>query len=175
LGSVAAFDLDTTDTYFFGFSDTLSIPITLDGGNQTATGVALVVVPIDATTTGSEGLTMVSHLVDPGDATWIDFGPGYLQVYSSEVTVGWTVPDTTSGNPNLLVSNMFGEVPRNLFAFNWLTGRYDGLKVGGVVDLNRYRSVDGAVLVRATADEPNAGEFQELTVSPYAFTLEWSA
>jgi hypothetical protein len=69
---------------------------------------------------------------------------------------------------------MFGEVPRNLVAFNWLTSRYDEIAVGGIVDLNRYRSVDGAVLVRATADEPNAGEFVELTVSPYAFTLEWT-
>jgi hypothetical protein len=174
LGNVAAFDLDTADTYFFGFSDTLDIPVSLDGGNQIATGVALIVIPIDATTTGGEGLTMVSQLVDPGDATWIDFGPGYLQVYSSEVTVGWSVPGNVVGNPNLRVSNMFGEVPRNLFAFNWLTGEYDGLALGGLVDLNRYRSVDGAVLVRATAEEADVGEFQELTVSPYAFTLEWS-
>jgi hypothetical protein len=174
LGNVAAFDLHTTDTYFFGFSDTLDIPVSLDGGEQVATGVALVVIPIDATATDGDGLTMVSHLVDPGDATWIDFGPGYLHVYSSEVTVGWNVASKVDANPKLMVSNMFGEVPRNLVAFNWLTSRYDEIAVGGIVDLNRYRSVDGAVLVRATADEPNAGEFVELTVSPYAFTLEWT-
>ena len=175
LGNVASFDLDTTDTYFFGFSDTLDIPLSLDGGEQVATGVALVVIPIDATSTDGEGLTMVSQLVDPGDATWIDFGPGYLHVYSSEVTVGWNIPDSVGANPKLMVSNMFGEVPRNLAAFNWLTGQYDEIEAGGIVNLNRYRSVDGAVLVRATADEADAAEFVELTVSPYAFTLEWTS
>jgi hypothetical protein len=175
LGTVAAFDLDTTDTYFFGFSDTLDIPVSLDGGDQVATGIALVVVPIDAAATAGEGLTMVSHLVDPGDATWIDFGPGYLHVYSSEVTVGWSVASNVVADPKLMVSNMFGEVPRHLSAFNWVTGEYNDVEAGQLLDLNRYRSVDGSVLVRATAAEADDGEpFVELTVSPYAFTLEWN-
>lgn len=175
LGIVAAFDLDTSDSYFFGFSDTLGIPVSLDGGDRVATGVALVVIPVDAGAADGDGLTMVSHLIDPGDASWIDFGPGYLQVYSSVVTVGWNVPSDVGANPKLMVSNMFGEVPRELATFNWLTGQYDEIDAGQVVDLNRYRSVDGEVLVRASAEDAEKEDvFVEFTVSPYAFTLEWS-
>ncbi len=174
LGTAAAFDLGSSDSYFFGFSDNLDVPVTLDGDQKTATGVAIVVVPIDGSAIGTTNSTLVSHLVDPGDATWIDWGPGYLQVYSSEVTLGWNVQDRSAGNPNLRVSDMFGEVPRNLAAYNWLTGQYDDVTAGQVLDLNRYRSVDGDVLVRAVAADQENEDFIEFTISPYAFTLDWA-
>ena len=174
LGTAAAFDLGSHQSYFFGFSDNLDITVSLDGDDTVATGVALVVVPIDAAATGGGNSTLVSHLVGAGDATWIDWGPGYLQVYSSEVTLGWNVPDGLSGNPTLQVSNMFGEVPRDLAAFNWVTGQYDEVTASKVLDLNRYRSVDGDVVVRALAQEQEGDAFVEFTISPYAFTLEWA-
>jgi hypothetical protein len=169
LGATAAFVLPGGNSFFFGFSDKLTVPISVDGQIKEARGTTLVVEPLAA----AGGVRMaVSRLIDPGAASWVDWGPGYLQVATGQMTVGWTVED--GPDPSLAVSNVFGELPRLIEAYNWRTAAFDVVERGGRLDLDRYRSPLGEVLVRASANaEDNPNQIAELSMSPYGFALEW--
>lgn len=173
LGFTADAMLDGANTYFFGFTDQMTVPIELDGSAVEVPGTTLIVVPIDAAT-GSLG-SATSNLLDTGEASWIDFGPGYLSMSTDEMTVGWNLPTTAQGDPSLEISNMFGEIPRRIDAYNWTTSTYDEISAGDTLNLDLYRNAVGDVMVRARAfDDDDDPQFVELPMSPYAFTLEWS-
>ena len=173
LGYTADAMLDGSNTYFFGFTDQMTVPIQLDGRAVEVAGTTLIVVPIESES-GSLS-TATSHLLNTGEASWIDFGPGYLSLSTDEMTVGWNLPTTSQGNPSLEVNNMFGEIPRQIDAYNWTTSSYDEVSAGDTLDLDLYRNAVGDVMVRARAfDEDDDPQFLELPMSPYAFTLEWS-
>ncbi len=71
---------------------------------------------------------------------------------------------------------MFGEIPRQIDAYNWTTASYDEVVPGDTIDLDLYRNPTGEVMVRARAFEENdEPQFVELPMSPYAFTLEWDS
>ncbi|HSL27464.1 MAG TPA: hypothetical protein VLA54_14410, partial [Acidimicrobiia bacterium] len=176
LGYTATALLDERDSYFFGFTDQLTIEVELDGRPTLVSGTALLVIPIDAATSQGQTGGITGHLLDTGDATWIDFGPGYLSVSSDEMTVGWDLNDPPRGDPNLQVSNVFGELPERLDAYNWETGAYDEVERGDTLDMDLYRSARGEVMVRARAFvEDNPDRFVEVPMTPYAFTLEWGS
>jgi hypothetical protein len=177
LGYTATTLLDDRDSYFFGFTDQYTVPVVLDGRATSVAGTSLVVIPVDAgTDVGSAPGAITGHLLDSGDATWIDFGPGYLSVSSEEMTVGWSLSDVPGEDPALQVSNVFGELPRRLDAYNWVTGSYDEVQRGDALDLDFYRSLLGEVVVRARAfEEEDPDQFVEVPMTPYAFTLEWGA
>lgn len=171
----ASISLEEHDTYFFGFTTQLTIPVGIDGRRVAANGESLVVVPIDLSQAGlGEASSATAKLVDTGDASWIDWGPGYLSISSQEITVGWNLGEAPVGNPSLEVSNLFGEIPRRLDVYNWTTSSYDEVEAGDELDLERYRSTLGEVLLRARASD-NADDFVEFSMTPYAFTLEWGS
>lgn len=169
----ASVALEEHDSYFFGFTTQLTIPIGLDGRMVSVTGESLVLLPIDLTQAGMEELSSTTaRLLDTGNASWIDWGPGYLSISSQEMTVGWDLESAPVGNPTLEVSNIFGEIPRSLDAYNWTTSSYDEVGNHGELDLTKYRNALGEVMVRARASD-NEDQFMEFPMSPYAFTLEW--
>ena len=172
LGFTADSMLQGVSTYFFGFTDQLTIPVDVDGRSMDVAGTTLIVIPI---TSGPESDgAATSHLLNTGDASWVDFGPGYLSLSTAEMTVGWNLPSASRGNPSLEVSNMFGEIPRRIDAYNWNTSSYDEVVVGDTLDLDLYRNQIGDVMVRARAfDEDDDPQFLELPMTPYAFMLEW--
>ncbi len=172
LGSTAAAMLNEHDSYFFGFTDQLTIPIELDGRSVAVAGTTLIVIPIDDNTGALTSAT--SHLLNTGDASWVDFGPGYLSVSTDEMTVGWNLSTSTREDPSLEVSDMFGERPRRIDAYNWTTSSYDEIEIGDTLDLDLFRNPVGDVMVRARAfDEEDDPQFVELAMTPYAFILEW--
>ena len=174
LGYTADAMLNGSSTYFFGFTDQLTVPIQLDGRAIEVAGTTLVIVPIDSGI-GSGGST-TSHLLNTGEASWVDFGPGYLSLSTDEMTVGWNLATSSQGDPSLEVNNMFGEIPRQIDAYNWTTASYDEVVPGDTIDLDLYRNPTGEVMVRARAFEENdEPQFVELPMSPYAFTLEWDS
>jgi hypothetical protein len=174
LGYTATAMLDEHDNYFFGFTDNFTVPVELDGSSVAVAGTTLVVIPIDANT--GAVTTATSRLLDTGDASWVDFGPGYLSVSTAEMTVGWNLPEVIAQNPTVEISNMFGEIPRQLHAFNWATSSFDQIENGDTIDLDLYRSQVGDVMVRArAADDAENPEFLELAMSPYAFVLDWNS
>jgi hypothetical protein len=171
----ASVALDEHDSYFFGFTTELTIPIGLDGRTVSVTGESLVLIPIDLTQAGMEELSSTTaRLLDTGNASWIDWGPGYLSISSEEMTVGWDLESAPVGNPTLEVSNIFGEIPRSLDVYNWTTSSYDEVGNHGELDLTQYRNALGEVMVRARASE-DEDQFMEFPMSPYAFTLEWGS
>jgi hypothetical protein len=173
LGYTADAMLDGSNTYFFGFTDQMTVPIQLDGRAVEVSGTTLIVVPIESEIGSLSSAT--SHLLNTGEASWIDFGPGYLSLSTDEMTVGWNLATASQGDPSLEVNNMFGEVPRRLDAYNWTTSSYDEVSAGDSLDLDLYRNAVGDVMVRARAfDDDDDPQFLELPMSPYAFTLEWS-
>ncbi len=173
LGYTADAMLDGSNTYFFGFTDQMTVPIQLDGRAVEVAGTTLIVVPIESAIGSLSSAT--SQLLNTGEASWIDFGPGYLSLSTDEMTVGWNLATTSQGDPSLEVNNMFGEVPRRIDAYNWTTSSYDEISAGDTLDLNLYRNAVGDVMVRARAfDDDDDPQFLELPMSPYAFTLEWS-
>jgi hypothetical protein len=172
LGFTADSMLQGVNTYFFGFTDQLTIPVEVDGRTMNVVGTTLIVIPIESGPESDGAAT--SHLLNTGDASWVDFGPGYLSLSTAEMTVGWNLPSDSQSNPSLEVSNMFGEIPRRIDAYNWTTSSYDEVVVGDVLDLDLYRNDIGDVMVRARAfDEDDDPQFLELPMTPYAFLLEW--
>jgi hypothetical protein len=173
LGYTADAMLDGSNTYFFGFTDQMAVPIHLDGRPVEVTGTTLIIIPIDSEIESPSAA--IGQLLNTGEASWVDFGPGYLSMSTDEMTVGWNVETTSQGDPSLEVNNMFGEIPRRIDAYNWTTSSYDEVSVGDTLDLDLYRSVLGDVMVRARAfDDEDDPQFLELPMSPYAFTLEWN-
>ncbi|HEY7565513.1 MAG TPA: hypothetical protein VIA81_11370 [Acidimicrobiia bacterium] len=169
----ASMTLEDHSTYFFGFTTQLSIPISVDGRQVSAGGESLVVVPVDLQSVGlSDASSDTAHLVDVGDASWIDWGPGYLSISSQEITVGWNLSEVPGVDPFLNVNNIFGEIPRRLDAYNWTTSSYDRVEAGDQLDLALYRNPLGDILLRARATEDES-DFAEFPMTPYAFTLEW--
>ncbi|MDP3984941.1 MAG: hypothetical protein Q8Q52_08070 [Acidimicrobiia bacterium] len=174
LGMAAASDLGQVDSYFFAFTENLTVPVTVNGRTHQAKGTSLVVVPIGDEETPGPSI-LISHLVAAADASWIESGPGYLTVSGPEMTVGWAVPIDRTDDPELRVTNMFGEIPRRLDAYNWRNGQYEEVKPGQPLDLDRYRSVAGDVLVKAQArEDDDPDQFMEFVMSPYAFLLVWN-
>ena len=172
LGFTADSMLQGVNTYFFGFTDQLTIPVEVDGRSMDVAGTTLIVIPIESGPESDGAAT--SHLLNTGDASWVDFGPGYLSLSTAEMTVGWNLPSDSQSDPSLEVSNMFGEIPRRIDAYNWTTSSYDEVVVGDVLDLDLYRNDIGDVMVRARAfDEDDDPQFLELPMTPYAFLLEW--
>ena len=173
LGYTADAMLDGSQTYFFGFTDQMSLPIQLDGRAMEVSGTTLIVTPVESEIGSLSSAT--SQLLNTGEASWIDFGPGYLSLSTDEMTIGWNLPTSSLGNPSLEVNNMFGEIPRRIDAYNWTTSSYEEVSAGDTLDLDLYRNPVGDVMVRARAfgdeDDP---QFLELPMSPYAFTLEWN-
>ncbi|MGH8927537.1 MAG: hypothetical protein ACRDWH_04260, partial [Acidimicrobiia bacterium] len=173
LGYTASAMLESHDSYFFGFTDQMSVPIELDGRPTSVEGTGLIVVPIDSSAGAPTSVT--GRLLDTGDASWIDAGPGYLSVSTEEMTVGWNLSEPPATDPTLRISNVFGEIPRRLDAYNWTTASYDQVENGVSLDLDLYRNRIGDILVRARAfDDEENRDFVELPMTPYAFVLEWS-
>jgi hypothetical protein len=173
LGYTADAMLEGMNTYFFGFTDLMTVPIQLDGRSVEVAGTTLIIIPIDSESGSLRSAT--SHLLNTGEASWVDFGPGYLSLSTDEMTVGWNLATPSQGDPSLEVNNMFGEIPRRIDAYNWTTSSYDEIAVGDTLDLDLYRNPVGDVMVRARAfDDDDEPEFLELPMSPYAFTLEWN-
>ncbi|MGH8925328.1 MAG: hypothetical protein ACRDWA_11935 [Acidimicrobiia bacterium] len=175
LGNAASWFLDGVNSYFFGFTDDFTLPIDVDGRTIDASGSTLVVVPVDLTTTlPVDQSVAVSHLVDTGGASWVDYGPGYLTLQTRQMTVGWDLPASVSTAPALEVTNMFGEIPGHLEIFDWSTDAYESITPGDTIDLDRHRNLKGEVFLRASTDEPdNLDVAFETSMSPYGFSLEW--
>ncbi|HKX76701.1 MAG TPA: hypothetical protein VJR05_15065 [Acidimicrobiia bacterium] len=173
LGLTATGDLGHVDSYFFGFTDQVEIPVVVNGRTYQARGTSLVVIPLSMSADG-ELTSLTAQLVDPGDASFIESGPGYLNVSTSEMTVGWWVPPSENGNPRLQVTNIFGELPRQLDAYDWQRGEYAQVNAGQELDLDRFRSPAGDVLLRAGASNDDFPEVFESYMSPYGFALVWN-
>ncbi|HUO46785.1 MAG TPA: hypothetical protein VM470_08130 [Acidimicrobiia bacterium] len=171
LGLTAASDLGRIESYFFGFTDQIEVPVSIDGRTYQATGTSLIVIPLPAV---GSAATLTAQLVDPGEATFIESGPGYLSVATNEMTIGWSVPDGQDEDPMLTVSNAFGEVPRRLDAFDWIVGEFSPVEEGASLDLGRFRSPGGDVFVKASAGDDPFGPGQ-LHMSPYGFALVWDS
>ncbi|HEY3428032.1 MAG TPA: hypothetical protein VGK83_05125, partial [Acidimicrobiia bacterium] len=175
LGNAASWFLDGENSYFFGFTDDLALPIELDGRVVPASGSTLVLVPVDLTATlPVEQSVAVSHLVDAGNASWVDYGPGYLSIQTRQMTVGWDLPGSVANSPTLEVSNIFGEIPPHLEIFNWSDDAYERIAPGDEIDLDRHRNLKGEVYLRASSEDPdNLDVAFETSMSPYGFSLEW--
>ncbi len=171
LGTAAALDLGPVDSYFFGFTDQIEVPVTVNGRTYQATGTSLVVIPLASS---SQPASLTAQLVDPGDATFIESGPGYMNISTNQMTIGWWVPPNQDGDPRLQVTNLMGEMPRQLDAYDWSSGEYREVIAGEALDLDRFRSPAGDVLVRAGATNEDFPEFVESYMSPYGFALVWS-
>ena len=171
LGLTAASDLGRIETYFFGFTDEIEVPVAINDRTYQATGTALVVIPLPVI---GAATTLTARLVDPGDATFIESGPGYLSVATNEMTIGWSVANGQDDDPTLTVSNMFGELPRRLDAFDWIAGEFRQVEEGDSLDLDRYRSPGGDIFVKASAGDDPLDPAQ-LHMSPYGFALVWDA
>ncbi|MGQ0848303.1 MAG: hypothetical protein ACT4OP_04180 [Actinomycetota bacterium] len=163
------------DSYFFGYTDQMSVSVIVDGREVKAPGSTLVLIPVDAGAIfGSQAGSVTAHLISTGDASWVDIGPGYLSVSTQQMTIGWEVPQDIATDPTLAVSNMFGEIPRVLEAYNWDADAYEEVLGGQSLDLGLYRSPVGQVLVRASAGDGDVeGQFIEQAMSPYGFSLVW--
>ena len=98
LGFTADAMLDGSNTYFFGFTDQLTIPVELDGRSMEVAGTTLIVDP-DRIRAPDPADPTTSHLLNTGDASWVDFGPGYLSLSTDEMTVGWNLADDFPGRP----------------------------------------------------------------------------
>jgi hypothetical protein len=175
LGNAASWFLDGENSYFFGFTDDLALPIELDGRVVEASGSTLVLVPVDLTATlPVEQSVAVSHLVDAGNASWVDYGPGYLSIQTRQMTVGWDLPGSVDNSPTLEVSNIFGEIPPHLEIFNWSDDAYERIAPGDEIDLDRHRNLKGEVYLRASSEDPEDLDVAfETSMSPYGFSLEW--
>jgi hypothetical protein len=174
LGATAAGDLGQIDTYFFGFTDDLEVPVSIDGRPYQATGTTLVVIPLHRIDqAGSQ--VVISQLVNAGNASWIESGPGYLSVATTEMTVGWWLSPERTGDPVLQVSNLFGEFPRRIDAYDWMAEKYVEVDDGVRLSMDRFRSPAGDVLVKASATNLEADVFFEQTMSPYGFSLAWDS
>ena len=172
LGTAGTWELDDADTYFFAFSDDVEVPIDVDGGTAMAEGTTLILIPFDLNQ--GDGGSATAHLIDAGDASWVDHGPGYFSVQSKKMTIGWLLEEEAPADPTLLVTNMFGEIPRYLAFYDWTQSEFVEVASGDSVDLDRYRSATGEVVLQAWSDEPeNIDVAFEIAMSPYAFTLEW--
>jgi hypothetical protein len=174
LGATAAADLGQLDTYFFGFTDDLQVPVSINGRSYQATGTTLVVIPLHLADQGGSRV-VTSQLVHAGDASWIESGPGFLSVATTEMTVGWWLSPERTGDPVLQVSNLFGEFPRRIDAFDWRADEYVEVDAGVHLSMDRFRSAAGEVLVKASATNPEADVFFEQTMSPYGFALAWDS
>lgn len=175
LGNAATWFLNGADSYFFGFTDQLALPIDVDGRTVNAAGTTLIVVPVDLNATlPVDQSVAVSHLVDAGGASWVDHGPGYLNIQSRQMTVGWDLPPELGNAPTLEVTNMFGEIPGHLEIYDWSTAAFEQIVPGDTLDLERHRNPKGEVFLRASTDDPEDLDLAfETSMSPYGFTLEW--
>ncbi|MGH8957955.1 MAG: hypothetical protein ACRDVK_04695 [Acidimicrobiia bacterium] len=175
LGNAASWFLEGENSYFFGFTDDFTLPIDLDGRTVEASGSTLVLTPVDLTATlPLDQSVSVSHLVDAGNASWVDYGPGYLAIQTRQMTVGWDLPASLDRTPILEVTNMFGEIPGHLEIYNWSADAYEAITPGDEIDLERHRNLKGEVFLRASTDDPeNLDVAFETSMSPYGFSLEW--
>jgi hypothetical protein len=175
LGNAAGWFLDGANSYFFGFTDDFDLPIEVDGRIVAAPGSTLMIVPADLPSTLPDaGTALVSFLVDAGNASWIDYGPGYLSIQTRQMTVGWDLDAALASVPTLEVTNLFGEVPGHLEIFDWSAAAYEPINAGDPIELDRHRNLKGEVYLRASTDDPeNLDVAFETSMSPYAFSLEW--
>jgi hypothetical protein len=175
LGYAAGYVAAQYDLFFFGYTDQFTIELEVDGRPTTVRGATIVLVPIDAAV-DAEQRAVRAELVGTGRQSWVDWGPGYLNISTTDMTVRFAVPDGR-GDPVLAVSNIFGELPKRFEAWNWAAGAFEKVQPNQEIDLGLYRSATGEMLVRALAGGPEEGlpEFFELPMSPYSLTLEWSA
>jgi hypothetical protein len=170
LSQVAANLVSEHDSYFFGFTDELNVPLVVDGSEVEATGTSLVIVPIElAELMAAEGNSVPATLLDAENASFIDFGPGYVYVQGTSALMGWEVPEGTS-NPTLGVNENFGQVPPLLDLYDWEGKSFVSIAPDDLIDLERFRNERGEVILRAANDPDN---FMETGISPYGFTLEW--
>ena len=167
LGTAGSWELGKADTYFFGFSDDVELPIGVDGAARSAQGTTLVLIPFDLARAGGTG-SAVAHLIDAGNASWVDYGPGYFSVQSKKMTIGWVLGAEVAADPSLEVTNMFGEVPRHLEIYDWTSSTFVDVEPSDSVDLDRFRSATGEVVLQAWADTPeNIDVAFEIAMSPY--------
>ena len=169
LSQVAATLTTGHDSYFFGFTEELAVRLVVDGDQVEATGTSLIVVPIDLTELmAAESSALSSQLLDAEDASFIDFGPGYVYVQGRSAMMGWEVPAGTA-NPTLVVNQNFGEVPALLDMYDWEGRTFVEVADEDVIDLSRFRNDRGEVVLRVGNDED---VFVESGFSPYSFALE---
>ena len=172
LSQVAASMIEGEDAYVFGFTDELSVPLQIDGDQAQAEGTSLVIVPIDLAGLLAEddGASLTSRLLDAENASFIDFGPGYVYIQGTEALVGWELPPATTRNPTLAVNGNFGQPPAALDMYDWNGRQFVPVAANEEIDLARFRNERGEVMLRASNGVDN---FMETGISPYAFTLEW--
>ena len=179
LGTAGTWELDDANTYFFAFSDDVEVPIDLDGGPATAEGTTLILIPFDLEANLGEGGSATAHLLDAGDASWVDHGPGYFSVQSKKMTIGWLLGEEAPTDPTLLVGNMFGEIPRYMAFYDWTESEFVEVSSGDSVDLDRFRSATGEVVLQAWSDEPEnidvAFENRDVPVRVHVGVVTWQS
>jgi hypothetical protein len=167
---VAANLVSDHDSYFFAYTDELDVPLQVDGSVAQATGTSLVVIPIDlATLMTGEDQSLAATLLDAENASFIDFGPGYVYVQGTSAILGWDVPAATT-NPVLQINENFGPAPPVLELYDWEGKSFVSIVANDEIDLSRFRNQRGEVILQVSNDPDN---FMETGISPYAFTLEW--
>ncbi|MGH8874531.1 MAG: hypothetical protein ACRDVM_04685, partial [Acidimicrobiia bacterium] len=156
-------------TYFFGFTHDLEMPVTLDGGARGVEGSTLVVLQVPGAQVGGWA---GAELVDLGDAGFIDRGGLSFGVITDQITVRYLLPEGLVTDPQLEYLPGAAERPGRLAAYDWATGEFVEVKLEEPLDLARFSSVGGEVMVRLQA---GVDGFVEGYLSSASVRLRWES
>lgn len=169
LGEALSYRLPEEELYFFGFVQDYPLRVLLDGQARTANGPAVLVVPVRGASPGRGAV--VGRLVSVGPNGFVEGGgPGYLYVNSDQMVMTFSVPELTE-NPRLRFGNEFGPPPPVVEAWDWGSSGYVTVEIGGEIDVSRFVSPIGEVVIRAGQGED--AQFGQVGMSPYSFSLAW--
>lgn len=172
LGEAVALLLPTTRSFFFGYTDDLAVAADVHGEPRRIAGISVVVVPIDITAESSLGRAQAEFVSAP-DSAFIERGPNYFMVQSSEMTVSFQVPVGVEGDVTLEFSDFFGFRPAGYQAWDWVAGSFQEVELG-VIDRSRFEAGNGELVLRVIGQEPGGDEFIEpASLSPLSLSIAW--
>jgi hypothetical protein len=171
LGNAAQFTLgDSADRFVFGFSEDFRPHVALDGRSVPSEGNALVIVPVDGASSGSQTGTLLAigtGFVEPGGA-----GPGVSFVSTDEMWLGYRLPIGVTA-ATLEFVDQFGANGLGQQAWDWESGELVDVSVDDVLG-ERFVDSGGNVVLRVGANRQQfEGGFVELPMSPQSFKLVW--
>jgi hypothetical protein len=164
-------DLLAVGTYFFGYTDDLTVPVSPDGNPVEAGGGALIIVAITDPNEERRRSPVIGDAIATDGQVEQGMPGGAAFIYDvTDTSVRYLVPTDLSTNLTITFDN-FGPSSRieEILVFNWKTGAFDAVELAEPFPAASHVSPGGEVMVSLKSERR-----EEMFVPSYPLSWEES-
>lgn len=170
LGGAASAQLGYGRAAVYAISNDVEIPVVLDGSRRRVPGPVVYAVPFDAGGSGDGLARATGDVVAIQDVEFIEsYGSGAI-IHADSITLRFLVPVDIE-DPRLEIGGGWAVPSREFEVYDWEIGEFVPAREGESLDVTRFVSPTGELLVHAV--RMGEDQFSGQPIAAGSVTLEW--